>query len=69
MTTKLDAKDTYRTQKRIDPLQMLVAAIEAALGLLGVVFLLLYFYTGSFAEAGRKLDAAFATLKAFMPFL
>ncbi|MDC7683104.1 hypothetical protein PQU92_07435 [Asticcacaulis sp. BYS171W] len=62
----IDAKDTYAPQKRIEPGKALIAALEAALGLIGVIVLILYLYTGSFSGAGQKLDAGISAIWLFL---
>ncbi|WP_298328717.1 hypothetical protein [Asticcacaulis sp.] len=59
-------QDTYKPTTRIEPLKWLIAALETVLGLMGALVLILYFYTGSFAGAGQKLDAGLKAIWLFV---
>jgi hypothetical protein len=59
-----ETKTSYAKTKRIKPVNLLISTLEALLSLLGVLLLILYFSTGSFAGAGQKMDAGIGAIKA-----
>jgi len=63
-------QDNYRPTRRIEPGKALIATLETVLGLIGAIVLILYFYSGSFAGAGQKLDAGLRAVWLFIaPFV
>ena len=54
---------SYVRRPRIRPAQIAINILEALLGLLGVVMIILALRYGSFEKAGAALDGAFGCLK------
>lgn len=56
----------YGRRKTFKPVSTLIAVIQGLLGLIGVLILILFFYTGSFTAAGERTDEALQAAKSFV---
>jgi hypothetical protein len=59
--------DTYVSHKHVHPLHTLVSVVEALLMLIGVSFVILCLYQGSFSRAGQTVDEAIEAAAHLLP--